>query len=219
MAFETGVHRERGTRSWGLLAAGLLAFGLPAGLRAVGPAERPDAPAPAAANAPKYERSVVEVDVPDVALLDQAGRSTRARELLDRGHPVAVNFFFASCRSICPVMTSTFASMRERLGKDDDLRMVSVTIDPEQDTPEVLRAYSARFGAGPGWSFLTGVPEDVLALQKAFGADAGGKFNHRPLYFLRAPGASSWVRLEGLGGAAELASEVRSLTAPRSAAR
>jgi len=167
----------------------------------------------------RYQRSTVEVDVPDVTLVDQGGKHVRLRALLAAGHPVALNFFFASCRSICPVMTATFASMRTRLGKAQDLTVVSVTIDPEQDTPDVLRTYAESFSAGAGWTFLTGDPDAVQAVQSAFGADAGGKFNHRPLFYLRSPGASSWVKLEGLAGAADLASEVRLLSAPRSAVR
>ena len=196
----------------GLVLAVLLGCGALGSVQGAAPASQGEAKQ-------RYQRATVEVDVPDVTLLDQGGKPVRLRTLLAAGHPVALNFFFASCRSICPVMTATFASMRTRLGKAQDLTVVSVTIDPEQDTPDALRTYAESFSAEAGWTFLTGEPDAVQAVQSAFGADAGGKFNHRPLFFLRASGASSWVKLEGLAGAADLASEVRLLAAPRSAVR
>ena len=169
---------------------------------------------------PRFARSVTEYQVPDLKLVDQQGRTVSLRELLNEQRPVALNFFFASCGSICPVMTATFSRMRKELGHDGDgLRVVSITIDPDQDTPEVLKAYAERFSAGPGWSFLTGDAGNILAVQRAFFADSGGKFNHRLLYFFRAAGSKSWVRIEGLANAADLAKEARGLVAPVRASR
>jgi protein SCO1/2 len=168
----------------------------------------------------RFSRSVAEYEIPDLSLVDQQGRTVALRQLLDDRKPVALNFFFASCGSICPVMTATFSRMRKQLGHDgDDLRVVSITIDPDQDTPEVLKAYAERFSAGPGWSFLTGDAGKILEVQRSFFADSGGKFNHRLLYYFRAAGAKKWVRLEGLADAADLAAEVRGLGAAASAAR
>lgn len=170
------------------------------------------APAPAAtvAPAPRFTRSLTRVEVPDLFAVDQDGRSVSLSGVLDRREPVVVSFFFASCGSICPVMTATLAAMREELARDGrTVRTVSITVDPEQDTPDVLKSYSRRFSAGPGWSFLTAQPATTLAILKAFGAESGGKFNHRPLYFFRAARSDSWVRIEGLAGASDLAAEAR----------
>ncbi len=169
---------------------------------------------------PRFSRSVTEYQVPDLKLVDQQGQTVSLGELLDERRPVALNFFFASCGSICPVMTATFSRMRKELGHDGEgLRVVSITIDPDQDTPEVLKAYAERFSAGPGWSFLTGDARNILAVQRAFFADSGGKFNHRLLYFFRAAGSKSWVRIEGLANAGDLANEARGLVAPVRASR
>ena len=168
------------------------------------------------AKSPRYSRKVAEYAVPDVKLVDQTGRSVGLAELLAADKPVALNFFFASCGSICPVMTSTLARMRKDLGHDGDgLRVVSVTIDPDQDTPAILKAYAKEYSAGKGWSFLTGDAEKISEVQRAFLADAGGKFNHQLLYFFRAAGSKSWVRVEGLANAADLAGEVRGLVSAR----
>jgi protein SCO1/2 len=143
-------------------------------------------------------------------LVDQDGRGVRLDELLDPHQPVVVSFFFASCGSICPVMTASLSAMREALGRDGlSVRTVSITIDPDQDTPEVLKSYARRFSAGPDWRFLTGDSDTIAAVQKAFGAEAGGKFGHRALFFFRAKGEGTWVRIEGLAGASDLAAEAR----------
>jgi protein SCO1/2 len=192
-------------------------FLLETALLGTGPLRAADAdarsdPSTAEAKRPRYARTVSEYVIPDVTLVDQAGRSARLAALLSPDRPIALNFFFASCRTICPVMTSTFAQMRKELGHDGDgLRVVSVTIDPDQDTPEVLKGYAERFSAGDGWTFLTGDAGKILDVQRAFFADTGGKFNHKLLYLFRAAGSKSWVRVEGLANAADLAGEVRGL--------
>lgn len=165
---------------------------------------------PAAGPAPRFSRSVTRVDLPDLSVVDQDGRTVSLPELLDRREPVVVNFFFASCGSICPVMTATLAAMREELDRDGrNVKTVSITIDPDQDTPEVLKSYARRFSAGPGWTFLTAEPAAISSILKAFGAETGGKFSHRALYYFRAARSDSWVRIEGLAGAGDLAIEAR----------
>lgn len=76
-----------------------------------------------------------------------------------------------------------------------DVRMISVSIDPEQDTPEQLKKHASRFKAEAGWEFLTGDLADIVATQKAFDAYWGDKMNHEPLTFLRHTADNPWVRL------------------------
>lgn len=187
----------------GIVVALVLAAPLLAG---PAPKQRSAAKSPEA----RFARGLARVDVPAVSVVDQDGRSASLADLLDRREPVVVNFFFASCGSICPVMTATLAAMRETLGRDgESLKTVSITIDPDQDGPEVLKAYARRFSAGPGWTFLTGEPAAIASIQKAFGAETGGKFNHRALYYFRAARSDSWVRIEGLAAARDLVAEAR----------
>jgi RNA polymerase sigma factor (sigma-70 family) len=198
-----------------LLVASLAALPLlaikPSG--ATGATDQPPAP-------PRFSRVVTRVDVPSVAVVDQDGRTVSLPEVLDSREPVVVNFFFASCGSICPVMTATLSRMREELGRQGrSVKTVSITIDPDQDTSDVLKAYAKRFSAGPGWTFLTGEPAAIASVQKAFGAETGGKFNHRALFFFRAARSDSWVRVEGLAGASDLAAEARGVMAAAVAGR
>ncbi len=82
--------------------------------------------------------------------------------------------------------------MRRELGSEADrIRLVSITIDPEHDTPAVLAEYAERFGAPRGWSFLTGSPEDVERVLRAFDAWSGSKSSHRPITLLRRRGDRS----------------------------
>ena len=158
--------------------------------------------------AARFSRSTTRVDVPALHVVDQNGRSVSLAELLDPRDPVVVNFFFASCASICPVMTATLSQMREQLGSEGrSVKTVSITIDPDQDTPDVLKSYAGRFSAGPGWTFVTADSDAIETIQKAFGAFAGGKFNHRALYYFRAARSDEWIRIEGLAAATDLAAE------------
>lgn len=159
-----------------------------------------------------YVRSQHEYSVPEVTLRDQSGRPVPIAELLETPGPLAVNFIFTTCTTICPVMTATFAQVKRELGPEAGrIRLVSITIDPEHDTPAVLADYAKRFGAAPDWSFLTGSPGDVERVLRAFDAWPGSKAGHRPITLLRRGSQDGWVRLEGLGSGAALAEQVRTV--------
>jgi protein SCO1/2 len=163
----------------------------------------------AAMQKPRYAVSDARYDIPDVELLDTAGDAVSLRSILDGDAPVAVNFIFTTCTTICPVMTATFSQMRRALGdRAGDIAMVSISIDPEYDRPAVLKTYAEQFGAGPGWTFLTGESLDIERVLRSFDAYAGSKLNHRPLTFLKRPGEADWVRIDGLASGESLAQEV-----------
>lgn len=141
----------------------------------------------------------------DIALVDHEGRPTSLRQVVDTDVPVLVNFIFTSCTTVCPIMTTAFAQFHDRLGPDRDrVRLVSISIDPETDTVETLRAYSMRHRAGASWQFLTGAATATEAAQRAFGAYRGDKSNHAPATYLRRTRDSQWEALEGLSSAQSL---------------
>jgi protein SCO1/2 len=161
-----------------------------------------------------YARSVHTYAVPDVTLVDQDGREVALATLLESPGPVALNFIFTTCPTICPVMTATLAHMHRALEADHNgLKTVSISIDPDYDTPAVLKTYAARHGTGSEWRFLTGKADRIVEVRKAFDAYTGSKVNHRPLTLLRGRSSKTWVRIDGLAGGAELADEYRRLAA------
>ncbi|HWM91712.1 MAG TPA: SCO family protein [Thermoanaerobaculia bacterium] len=155
----------------------------------------------------RYVRSVGDYAPPDVTLTDMDGRRLLLSEALGEG-PVLLQFIFTTCPAVCPMLSATLAGAQDRL---PGIRMVSISIDPEHDTPERLRAYAQRFRAGPQWKFLTGRLEDVVDVQKAFGVYRSDKMQHEPSTFLRAA-QGPWVRLTGRVGEEDLVSELHKLS-------
>ena len=157
-----------------------------------------------------YRRTVERYNIPNVTLLDQDGQPVRLRSVLDSGKPVIVDFIFTTCTTICPILSAAFSGLRDELGEASrSVRLVSITIDPEHDRPETMKAYLDRFNSGEGWDFLTGSREDIARVQRGFGAYVPDKMSHSPLYFLRGPKSDRWVRIEGLIGTSELLREFR----------
>jgi protein SCO1/2 len=85
---------------------------------------------------------------------------------------VALTFIYTSCADTCPLLTAKMAGLQARLGTDFGARVffVSVTVDPERDTPEVLKRYAQAHGANPaGWAFLTGTPAQIRQVARHYG--------------------------------------------------
>lgn len=160
-----------------------------------------------------YVRSMATYTVPDVKLLDPNRAQVSLRRQLD-DKPVIMNFIFTSCGAICPVMSTTFSEVQKALGPERNaVRMVSISIDPEHDTPEALKIYAKRYGAGPQWQMLTGSLANSIAVQRAFNVYRGDKMGHTPATFLRAKAGQPWVRLDGFASADDILREYRKLTA------
>ena len=92
---------------------------------------------------------------------------------------------------------------------------MSISIDPEQDTPERLRDYAKRFRAGPGWNYYTGTQAASVAVQKAFSVFRGDKMSHTAVTLLRASPGASWQRLDGFATPDELVRYYHALVAAK----
>ena len=149
---------------------------------------------------------------PAVTMLDQRGRKVAFDKALDDGRPVILNFIFTSCTTICPVMTQIFVQVQAKLATElDKLHMVSVSIDPEHDTPARLLAYTKEHRAGAQWDFYTGSSEASIAVQKAFDAYRGDKMNHEAVTLLRGPRRKTWVRFDGFASPETIVDAYRGL--------
>jgi protein SCO1 len=163
-------------------------------------------------NATVYRASRAAYDLPDVELVNQRGEPVSLRALAGDARPLLLSFIFTSCGTICPTLTATLARAgRELRQGEPTLRLISISIDPDNDTPERLRAYAGRFDAPPDWVFLTGREQDVQRVRKAFDAYRGDKLGHAPLTFVRRSGEGPWLRLDGFTGVAGLVAEYRAL--------
>ncbi|MCW8923558.1 MAG: SCO family protein [Gammaproteobacteria bacterium] len=159
---------------------------------------------------PGYQSSLQSYAIPELSLIDIHNNKVSLSKALGEGGPIILNFIFTTCTTICPVLSATFSQVQGKLGdKEKNVRMISITIDPEQDTPERLKEYASKFKAGANWQFLTGSPSDIITTQKAFDAYRGDKMNHIPLTLLRTKTDGQWLRLEGFASAAEIVAEYR----------
>ncbi|MEY4907884.1 MAG: hypothetical protein RL260_1602 [Pseudomonadota bacterium] len=170
----------------------------------------------AAAPPSAVQRTTAAYALPDVPLMGHDGRRVGLRRAVDDGRPVVLSFIYTTCNAICPVGSQVLMQFRERLPEERQrVNMLSVSIDPEQDSPRKLAAYARRFGGAGVWPHYTGTAEDSVAVQRAFDAWRGDKMNHVPLTFLRAAPGQPWVRLEGFVSPDQLVAEYLGLV-PRS---
>lgn len=130
------------------------------------------------------------------------------KDFLNSDKPVVLDFIFGTCTTICPVLSAGFSNMQKKLGPEvENVRLVSISIDPEYDTPEVMRKYLERYKAKPGWDFFTGTRENIDAAMRAFDAYTPNKMSHFPITFLWLPGNEKWVRIYGMISTKDLMNE------------
>lgn len=155
------------------------------------------------------EPSVVSnLDIPDTELIDQKGKKVRFYTDLVQDKVVAISFFFTRCPTICPPLTANFAALQQKMiddGYGDDFQMISISIDPVNDTPLRLAEWSEKFGAKPGWTFLTGEKRTVDSLLKSLQVFTPLKEDHAPIVLIGSDKQAKWTRVNGLGSMPELA--------------
>jgi protein SCO1/2 len=107
----------------------------------------------------------------NVEVTTQDGRTLRFYADVMKGKILLINFFFTECDAVCPLMTENLVRVQELLAPrvGTDIFMVSITLQPEHDTPEMLAAYARTYGVGPGWLFLTGKRSDIELLRHRLG--------------------------------------------------
>ena len=154
-------------------------------------------------------RTVVQYQTPSVQLVREDGKGVNLRSEIEDGRPVVLTFIYTSCTTVCPLISHTLSELQTRLGADRDrVHLISISIDPEQDTPARLRDYAAGFKAGPEWQHYTGTLAASQAAQRAFDAYRGDKMSHTPATFVRTAPGEPWVRLDGFTTAEQLYAEL-----------
>lgn len=146
----------------------------------------------------------------DLPLVDQHGNEVDLYSLM-KGRTVVINSFFATCSGSCPVMAGAFAAIqnrfRDRVGSE--LVLVSITVDPERDTPAKLREYAKQMKAGDGWYFLSGSKEQVARALRKLGQYVEDREQHQNVFLIGNDRTGLWKKAFGLAKPAELIELVR----------
>jgi protein SCO1/2 len=133
------------------------------------------APAGAATNAQtksaKARLRIQQQHLPNIPLLTHEGRRVLFYDDLVKNKKVSMNFFYTRCDEICPLVMANLAKVQRLLGNhvDRSFQMYSFSLKPDEDTVEDIRNHRRALGAKPGWTFLTGKPQDLETLRAAIG--------------------------------------------------
>jgi len=135
----------------------------------------------------------------DLPLLTQDGKKVRFYTDMLRGKVVLISFIYTSCTEICPILMPNLVRIQELLGDGSgkEVSLISISVDPEDDTPEVLKRYGEKYGAGPGWTFLTGKKENVDWVVYKLGQYTEDFEDHSMLFLLGDVKNARWVKMRG----------------------
>jgi protein SCO1/2 len=157
--------------------------------------------------------------IADVPVVDQGGNARRFYSELVKDRIVAMNFIFTSCTTICPTLGANFAKVQSLLGESGrDVSLISISIDPVNDTPARLAAWSNRLGGKPGWTLVTGESTDIDTLLKSVGAFTPDKNDHGPLVVLGDDRTGRWQRMNAFAAPSKIVEVLQSLGKERAAA-
>jgi len=136
---------------------------------------------------------------PNIELITQDGKKVHFFDDLIKGKIVAIDLIYTTCHYACPLETARLAQVQKKLGDrvGSDIFFYSISIDPEHDTPEALKAYMEKFHVGPGWTFLTGKKEDIDFLSKRLGLYSDPSVNadgHLPHLLIGNEATGEWIR-------------------------
>jgi len=144
---------------------------------------------------------------PNQELLTQDGAKIHFHDDLLKGKTVLINFLFTTCTGVCSPMTANLARVQKLLGDrvGRDIVMISITVDPEKDTPAVLKAYAEKFGVKPGWYLLTGTKINVDGVLAKLGGYVSDKNQHSSVVLIGNVARGGWQKMLAVGDANAIA--------------
>jgi protein SCO1/2 len=119
----------------------------------------------------RARRRIQEQHLPNLPLLTHEGKRVLFYDDLVKNRNVSMNFFYAKCDEICPLVMANLAKVQRLMGRQvgRELFMYSITLKPDEDSVDDIRAHRDMLGAKPGWTFLTGKPQDIETIRAAIG--------------------------------------------------
>ena len=151
---------------------------------------------------------------PNVPVIDQNGRTLHFYDDVIKGKIVVISFIYTSCQDLCPLNTARMAQLYDKLdgAVGRDLFFISLTVDPENDTPERMKAFADAFDVGPGWLFLTGKVADIRAINYKLGDRSDRSLSdHRNEIVLGNDTISDWQRASAFGDLGSVAQSIRQM--------
>ena len=170
----------------------------------------PAAKAPAETTTSDKPRNGAAIYLADLPLVDQDGKTMDLYKDFIAGRRIVLHSFFSRCEGSCPVMMTTLQALQKQLGArlGKDVHIVSITVDPDHDTPEVLDDYAKLVKAGPGWHFLSGSNEQVTTALRRIGQYTDAPENHMNLIIVGNDANGDWRKVHGLAGVKEVVTEI-----------
>lgn len=164
----------------------------------------------AQAESKTYKKTLDRYNIPDVTLINQDGKRVQFKSIMESDRPVVLNFIFGTCTTICPVLSAGYINLQQKLGTESTkVRLISISIDPENDSPKVMKEYLKRYRAKPGWDFLTGSRKDIDTVMRAFDAYIPNKMSHYALTLIHPPKEDKWTRIYGIMSSSEFVAETK----------
>lgn len=152
----------------------------------------------------------------DLALVTQDGEEMRFYSDVLKDQVVLISFIYTNCQGACPLITQKMRAARDLVGEDlgTDLRLISISIDPERDTPEAMKAFAAAHQADGNWLFLTGAPENVNEVVRKLGQYKPDVESHSTLLIAGNVNHQHWIKIPPMAGPVGVAENLRSLLDP-----
>ena len=146
---------------------------------------------------------------PNTILVTQDNQKVKFYDDLLKDKFVVINFIFTTCTTVCPPMTANLRKVQTLLAeRGDQVNMISISVDPQTDTPERLKAFAQKFKAGPGWYFLTGDKANVDAVLHKLGGYVAEKNDHTVTLILGNVNTGEWKKLYALAKATDISAHI-----------
>ncbi len=160
-----------------------------------------------------------DIALPDAVLLTQDGVQVNLKNDVVGDRIVVIDFVYTTCTTVCPVLSATFRQVQKKLGDrlGREVVMVSISVDPNRDTPARLKKYAERLGAGDSWLWLTGQQQAVTEVLEEFGAYTPNFADHPSMVLVGDGKSGQWARFIGFPAAAQIIDKVDEFSAVRMA--